>query len=72
MRDLSKKRGVTGEVPGLFPNRLLWLGASVRALSLRGSGCRNLALRAFANKPPPTSIDRRKPVRLDSKTSFRP
>ena len=34
----------------LFTNRLLWLGASVRALSLRGSGCRNLALRAFMNK----------------------
>ena len=29
---------------GLFINRLLWLGASAGALSLRGSGCRNLAL----------------------------
>jgi hypothetical protein len=28
----------------LFTNRLLWLGASAGALSLRGSGCRNLAL----------------------------
>ena len=37
--------------PGLPTNRLLWRGASARALSLRGSGCRNLALRAFMNKP---------------------
>ena len=28
----------------MFTNRLLWLGASAGALSLRGSGCRNLAL----------------------------
>ncbi len=36
---------------GLLTNRLLWLGASAGALPLRGSGCRNLALRAFVNKP---------------------
>ena len=28
----------------MFTNRLLCLGASAGALSLRGSGCRNLAL----------------------------
>ena len=39
------------ERDGLFTNRLLWLSASAGALSLRGSGCRNLALRAFVNKP---------------------
>jgi hypothetical protein len=38
-------------VPGLPTNRLLWLGASARALSLRGSDCRKLALRAFVDKP---------------------
>jgi hypothetical protein len=37
----------------LFTNRLLWLGASAGAVSLRGSGCRNLALWAFVNKPQP-------------------
>ncbi len=36
---------------GLLTNRLLWLSASARAVSLRGSGCRNLALRALVNKP---------------------
>ena len=41
------------ECDGLFTNRLLWLSASAGALSLRGSGCRNLALRAFMNKPYP-------------------
>jgi hypothetical protein len=34
----------------LFTNRLLWLGASARDVSLRVSGCRNLALCAFMNK----------------------
>jgi hypothetical protein len=34
--------------------RLLWLGASARALALRGSGCRNLALAGhFVNKSRP-------------------
>jgi hypothetical protein len=43
--------------PGLPTNRLLWLGASARVLSLRGSGCRNLALRALMDKPRPLPID---------------
>jgi len=41
------------ERDGLFTNRLLWLSASAGALPFGGSGCRNLALRAFMNKPYP-------------------
>ena len=37
-------QGAKSECHGLFTNRLLWLSASAGAVSLRGSGCRNLAL----------------------------
>jgi hypothetical protein len=43
--------------PGLPTNQLLWRGASARALYLRCSGCRNLALRAFMDKPRLFPID---------------
>jgi hypothetical protein len=39
----------------LFTNRLLWLGASAGALSLRGSGCRNLALPGVYEQASPYS-----------------
>ena len=48
--------------PGLPTNRLLWLGASARAFSLRGSGCRNLALRAFVDKPRPLPLHYSQPI----------
>ena len=49
----SNYRGAKSECDGLFIRRGgLWLGASAGAVPLRGSGCRNLALRAFMNKPP--------------------
>lgn len=70
MNALSGKVSECG--PGLFPNRLLWLGASARAVPLRGSGCRNLALRAFANKPPQTSIARNPPNTYPSKLVSNP
>ena len=44
-------RGRQNEHDGLLTNRLLWLGASAAAFFLWGSGCHNLALRAFMNKP---------------------
>ena len=50
-RKQLQPRGRQNEHDGLFTNRLLWLGASAAAFFLWGSGCRNLALRAFMNKP---------------------
>jgi len=41
---LQIAQGAKSEYDGLFTNRLLWLSASAGAVSLRGSGCRNLAL----------------------------
>ena len=46
---LLKAPKVNGD--GLFTNRLLWLGASAGAVPLWVSGCRNLALWVFMNKP---------------------
>jgi hypothetical protein len=58
LREKNKKlqtaQGAESECDGLFTNRLLWLGASAGSVPLRGSGCRNLALWAFMNKPYPT------------------
>ena len=49
---LFTTRNLKSECDGLFTNRLLWLSASARSsLPYGGSGCRNLALRAFMNKP---------------------
>ena len=43
-KELQLLEALESECDGLFTNRFLWLGASAAALSLRGSGCRNLAL----------------------------
>jgi hypothetical protein len=51
--NFNKLEVAKSECDGLFTNRLLWLSASAGALPLWGSGCRNLALRAFMNKPYP-------------------
>ena len=50
-RKQLQPRGRQNEHDGLFTNRLLWLGDSAVAFFLWGSGCHNLALRAFMNKP---------------------
>jgi hypothetical protein len=41
-RELLRGSSVGPSLSDLPTNRLLWLSASVRALSLRGSDCRNL------------------------------